>query len=62
MSDAPTNPPDPRPRTNIEYEDPHYHGEELDIQSDDGPRMARLPAKNMQPRKLPRLPRRHYED
>jgi hypothetical protein len=62
MSDAPTHPDNPRPRPDKEYEDPHYHDEELDIQADDGPRHSRPPAQKKPTRRLPPLPRRHYED
>ena len=41
MSEAPTNPHESRPRTNREYEDPHYHDEEPDVQSDDSPRLGK---------------------
>ena len=33
MSEAPTNPHESRPRTDREYEDPHYHDEEPDVQA-----------------------------
>jgi len=61
MSEAPTNLPEPRPRTNREYEDPYYHDEEPDVQSDDRPRAGRPPTKKKPPR-TPPPPRRHYED
>jgi hypothetical protein len=63
MSDSPNNPDTTRPRVDKEFEDPHYHDEDLDIQADDGPREGRsLAPKKKTPRKLPPLPRRHYED
>ena len=61
MSEAPTNPHESHPRTNREYEDPHYHDEEPDVQSDDSPRLGKPPGKKKPPRK-PLPPRRHYED
>jgi hypothetical protein len=62
MSDAPTNPADRHPRHIKEYEDPHYHDEEPDIQPDDLPREALPPPKKPGTRRLPKLRRRRYED
>ena len=62
MSEAPPNPHDPHTRINKEYEDPHYHDEDLDIYQDDSPREGRPPPKRKPLRKPPPLPRRHYED
>jgi hypothetical protein len=63
MSDAPTNPHESHPRPRQEYEDPHYHDEDPDIQQDEARRAgAKPPAKRKTPRKLPPTPRRHYED
>jgi hypothetical protein len=62
MSDASKNPNESRPRFPHEYEDPHYHDEELDIQQDEFHREGKPPVKHTPPRKLPPPKRRHYED
>jgi hypothetical protein len=61
MSEAPPNPPDPRPRVNKEYEDPHYHDEEQDIQPDEHGRAGRPLVKKKPARKVP-PPRRYHPD
>jgi hypothetical protein len=61
MSDSPAKPPNPRPRHDREYEDPHYHDEDLEVQHDEG----KAPAPSGLGRKKPaRLlpPRRRYEE
>jgi hypothetical protein len=63
MSGSPHPPPNSRPRPHKEYEDPHYHDEEQDIQQDDARHTTNeLPAKRHPSRKRPPLPRRRYED
>jgi hypothetical protein len=61
MSDSPPNPEPARPRSHTEYEDPHFHDEEPEIQQDDTGRRPGPPsAKRKPPRRPP--PRRYYED
>jgi hypothetical protein len=38
MNDSPPNPEPDRPRTHTEYEDPHFHDEEPEIQHDEAGR------------------------
>ncbi|HYT89720.1 MAG TPA: hypothetical protein VEL76_13515 [Gemmataceae bacterium] len=61
MNDSPNHPNEPHPRSR-EYEDPHFHDEEPEIQQDEGgPRPNRPPGKR-KPNRKPPPPRRHYED
>ena len=63
MSDSPTNPDPPRSRPHHEYEDPHFHDEDLEIQQDDtGHRPNQPPARRKPTRRVPPPRRRHYED
>jgi hypothetical protein len=49
----------PRPRHETEYQDPHYHDEEPELDQDGGKR-TRWPG--MRKGNRPRLPKRRYED
>jgi hypothetical protein len=60
MSETPSQPPEARSRTHGEFEDPHYHDEDLDVQSDEPPRPGKALVKK-KPRKLA-FPRRHFPD
>jgi hypothetical protein len=62
MNDSPPNPEPARPRAHTEYEDPHFHDEEPEIQHDEtGRRPGQPPARRKPPRYPPRS-RRHYDD
>ena len=58
MNDSPPNPEPDRPRTHTEYEDPHFHDEEPEIQHDEA---GQSPARR-KPSRHPSRPRRHYDD
>jgi hypothetical protein len=63
MSDPTTNPGEKvPPRKYQEYEDPHYHDEDVEIGSTDEPehRTRRPPGRRQASRRPP--PRRHYEE
>jgi hypothetical protein len=62
MSDSP-NPQPARPGNDKEYEDPHFHDDDLDIQDDESRSGNRGSAKKTKPaRRLPPPPRRRHED
>lgn len=63
--DYPTDSPsDVQPRRFKEFEDPHYHdADEVEGSDDPGPDKTIVPPRRSQPaRRVPPLPRRHYED
>jgi hypothetical protein len=62
MNELPPHPHEPRPRPHEELEDPHFHDEDLEIQYDEARPAGKPPTKPKPPRKLPPMPRRHYED
>ena len=56
--------PSPEPSPDYkerEYQDPHYHDEEPDIQNDEPPRHDRQAAPRRKPARFPQ-PKRHFED
>jgi hypothetical protein len=62
MSDPTHSPKEPRPRHGKEYEDPHYHDDDVGVTGDeDGPRLTRAPGSRKPNRRLP-PPRPRYED
>ena len=61
MSDSPNTPPSSRPRHADEYQDPHYHDEDIEIQNDDETSRPQRPTPRKNQARLLR-PRRHYEE
>jgi hypothetical protein len=63
MNDSTDKPTDPKPRRPQEYEDPHYHDDDIFLPPPDDtqPPGARPRAPRKTGRKIP-PPRRHYED
>jgi hypothetical protein len=61
MTDSPTPPEQPLPRK--DYEDPHYHDEDLEVEQDDTRRRPPPPPGKGKPtRRIPPPPKRRHED
>jgi hypothetical protein len=63
MNQPTPTPENPRQHRQKEYDDPHYHDEELDVQRDDLRRKPGAPAqRGKAPRRPPLPPRRQFEE
>jgi hypothetical protein len=61
MSEPHPSPETPKPRKDVEYEDPHYHDDDDILPSDDVEKHgSRPPIRRKLPRKFPT--RRHYDE
>jgi hypothetical protein len=63
MAESPSNPEGPKPpRKHHEYEDPHYHDDDVEIiPADDVDQPGTRPPARRKPNRRPRS-RRHYEE